>query len=111
MNISTAVSIVALSLISLISGCSDKSGKNIASNAKPSEIFNTYCAQCHKETGNGNFLKGIPPNHSTNLSNKQVVDLIINGNAAYPKMVRYPEMSPENGLKIALHLRVLQQAD
>ena len=96
----------------LLNGClSEKSGNELGEDATPAELFSTYCADCHKKSGKGNFLEGIPPNRSTKLSDKSIIGLITKGNHAYPKMVVYPRMSKENAQKIVDHLRFLNQSD
>lgn len=40
------------------------------------ELFEHYCAPCHRETGTGKFLKGVPPVKYTQYTTRQIAEVI-----------------------------------
>ncbi len=70
------------------------------------QLFEYHCARCHKETGTGNFLKGIRPNKGTRLTIYQIAQKIYVEEET-SKMPSFPNMSAKEAAKIASYLKEL----
>lgn len=94
----------ALMLISLaVSACDGKQEPG-SNSTNGMELFNYYCAGCHKESGNGSFLEGIPANRTTKLTEAQVTQLIRHGKAQMPDMPSFAHLSEQQARNIAQYL-------
>jgi len=71
------------------------------------QLFNYHCSGCHKETGKGNFLKGIPENRDTHLSTFQIAHQVKKGGESGSKMPTFTKMSDEESIKIAAYVKSL----
>ncbi len=90
----------------MFSGCShDKHDHPDLRTGK--QLFDYHCAECHKKTGKGQFLKGIPANKGTALSAGQVSHKVKFNDGAQSKMPSFPEMSNFEAQKIASYLKKL----
>lgn len=90
---------LASSLLFMLLGCGSDD-KQLSMNGEA--LHNEYCADCHKQSGKGNFLAGIPASVTTELNSEQVVQLITQGSAAHKKMPL------DQARAIAEHLKTLK---
>ena len=97
------ISILLISLL-FLSACSQKDTHSHPENITAKELYDLHCASCHKKTGKGKFLKGIPPNLSTALTLNQLVKKIRKGEQHSSNMTVYKTMSDEEARKIAMYL-------
>lgn len=69
------------------------------------QFYNYYCAECHQGSGDGTFLKGVPPIRYTERTYRQLVNLIMGHNR--PESSRMPqfEISQRHAEAIAIHIR------
>ncbi|GGC01978.1 hypothetical protein GCM10011352_30200 [Marinobacterium zhoushanense] len=94
--------LLALSLMALaIAGCDQELDANTTDGK---ELFNYHCAGCHKESGTGSFLEGIPANRTTQLTEKQVTQLILHGKSQMPDMPAFSQLSEQQARNIAQYL-------
>ncbi|MEH6472582.1 MAG: cytochrome c [Halopseudomonas sp.] len=68
------------------------------------QLFDKYCAGCHKQSGKGNFLAGIPANVRTQLDKESIMQLITKGLPAHEGMPILNDISPEQSEQIANYL-------
>lgn len=68
------------------------------------DLYNENCAGCHKKTGKGNFLAGIPANVNTALNQEQVVALISRGSGTHQKMPVFDALNQDQVQRIAQYL-------
>lgn len=71
------------------------------------QMYEDYCAGCHKSSGVGAFIFGIPPVYGHNLDRAKVVRLIRFGDPDYPRMPVFPEIRFSQAHKIAKHVEEL----
>jgi len=69
------------------------------------QLFNYHCAGCHKDTGKGQFLKGIPSNRNTVLSSAQIIHKISTNDGEEVKMPSFPKMSQAEAIAIVSYLK------
>jgi len=70
------------------------------------QLFEYHCAQCHQETGEGAFLRGIPPVVYTTMTYRQLVDYIRgHGRSGDTRMPAYELMPKAQAEKIAIYVR------
>lgn len=74
-------------------------------NATGKQLFEHYCATCHKDSGKGKFLKGIPSNLHTDLSTAQIVVLIKHGKREFKDMPAFQDLTQEQAVAIADYLK------
>lgn len=79
-----------------------------AVSASGKQMYNDYCAGCHKASGIGKFFLGVPPSFSHKLSRQEVVRLIREGDPRYPRMPNFPQIRFSQADKIALYLDELE---
>jgi len=70
------------------------------------QLFDFHCSGCHKGTGKGNFLKGVPANKGTQLTIGQL-EHKIKSDAKGSKMPSFKNMSAGEARKIATFLKTL----
>lgn len=58
--------------------------------------------------GTGNFLKGIPPNRSTDLAVHEIVQLVTRGRSDFPRMPHFEEISKPDARRLAEHVQLLK---
>jgi len=90
----------------LLVGC-DKDIHNHPHLVTGKQLFEYHCATCHRETGKGNFLKGVPANKGTRLNVSQVAHKVRKGGNDKIKMPMYPKMSTEEAALIASYVKQL----
>lgn len=69
------------------------------------ELYNFYCAPCHKGSGDGVFLKGVPPVRHTELSYRQMVDRIKGYNKRKDSRMPAFDLTTKQAESIALYVR------
>ncbi len=99
---------LAVILGAVLVGCG-KSEPPPKSSATGAQLFEHYCASCHRAEGTGNFLKGIPANALTRLGPDEVVDLIRKGNPEKSKMPVFSDLNRYQAERITLHLWKLRE--
>ena len=96
--------LVAFLCVITLNGCS----KDIHDHSKLTtgkQLFDYCCSGCHKETGKGKFLKGIPASKGTSLSAFQLIHKIKNDEESGSKMPAFPTLSNEQAQKIAEYIK------
>lgn len=68
------------------------------------ELFEKYCAKCHKSTGKGNFLLGVPANKGTKLSYWEIKLKITRGSGKHSKMPKFANLTDTQAGLIADYL-------
>jgi mono/diheme cytochrome c family protein len=95
--------LVLICLLGALSGCTrtepEMDGK---------ALYEKYCARCHKSTGKGNFLLGVPPNKNTQLSYWEIKNKIRNGSGKHSKMPTFKHLSDAQAGLIANYLMSLK---
>ncbi len=91
--------------VAVFSGCS-KDVHDHPDITTGKDLFKYHCSACHKDTGKGNFLKGVPANKNTALSAGQVRHKII-GNDSDSKMSSFEKMSVEESEKLSAYVKRL----
>jgi mono/diheme cytochrome c family protein len=70
------------------------------------QLFEHHCAECHQESGEGAFLRGIPPVIYTAMTYRQLVGYIQgHGRPDGTRMPTYESMPREEAEKIAIYVR------
>ena len=69
------------------------------------QLFEFHCLECHREKGQGSFLRGVPPNNDTQLSAFQISHKIRKANGKESKMPLFPTMSKQEAIKISYYLK------
>lgn len=92
-----------LVLALLLGACTDK--HDHPANLTGEQLYNLHCSGCHKETGKGKFLKGVPPSRFTGLSTKELMDKIRRGGNSKTKMKIFDNMSREEAELIAIYVK------
>ncbi|MET0026344.1 MAG: cytochrome c [Candidatus Thiodiazotropha sp.] len=72
------------------------------------QLFNYHCSSCHKKTGEGNFLKGIPASKDTYLTALQIAHKVKSGTSGKSKMPEFPNMSEAEAEKIAAYVKSMK---
>ena len=75
------------------------------------QLYNYYCAECHQGSGDGTFLKGVPPIRYTDRTYRELVEVIMGHNR--PQKSRMPQfdISKQHAEAIAIHIRRKLRAD
>ena len=68
------------------------------------QLFEHHCAECHKTSGMGTFLKGVPANKDTKLSTWQISHKLRMGDSA-GAMPIFETMSVDETMKISTYLK------
>ncbi|MCP4995706.1 MAG: cytochrome c [Gammaproteobacteria bacterium] len=74
------------------------------------QLFNYHCSGCHNETGQGNFLKGVPANKGTAMSPEQIKHKIIADENGGTKMPSFPKMGRAEATIIASYLKQINSS-
>lgn len=98
----SVVALVVAFLSIVLMGCGKE---KLPKNANGEQLYNYYCADCHKESGTGNFLKGVPRNAQTEFSTFEVMKLIKHGNSAKAGMPVFEQLTRQQALLIAAYLK------
>ncbi|GLQ32270.1 c-type cytochrome [Litoribrevibacter albus] len=89
----------------LLSGCSKPDDEM---NGK--ELYESYCAKCHKSSGKGNFLLGVPDNRGTNLSYWEIKVMITRGSENHKKMRKFKHLTDTQAGLIAAYVMSLKKS-
>lgn len=106
--------IVLVAGVFLIAGCDsasnqmDMSQTDVLVNASGEQLFNQFCAPCHKKSGVGNLFKGIPSNRRTKLTEEEINVLLHTGQLADKGMPDFSFLQAEQIESIVDHLQVLK---
>ncbi|MCB1772563.1 MAG: cytochrome c [Gammaproteobacteria bacterium] len=89
----------------LLAGCGED-GHDHPEISTGRELFEYHCGECHQETGEGAFLRGIPPVVYTTMTYRQLVAYIRgHGRAEDTRMPAYSSMPKAEAEKIAIYVR------
>jgi len=72
------------------------------------QLFEYHCSGCHKSTGTGIFLKGVPANKNTDLTRGQITHKLRKGDDLNTKMPIFPNMGIIEAAKIATYVDDLE---
>jgi mono/diheme cytochrome c family protein len=75
------------------------------------QLYNYYCAECHRGSGDGTFLKGVPPIRQTGLTYRELADLILGHRRGDGSRMPEFEISQQQAEAIAIHIRRKLRAD
>jgi mono/diheme cytochrome c family protein len=75
------------------------------------QLYNYYCAECHQGSGDGTFLKGVPPVRYTNLTYRELAHLILGHSRADSSRMPEFEISKQQADAIAIYVRRRLRAD
>lgn len=70
------------------------------------DFYNFHCASCHRESGMGQVIKGIPPVVYTNLTHSKMRKLIMRGHEG-GKMNVFKKMPKDEARKITRYVKKL----
>jgi len=106
-NIITIIIFLLFIAITLtLVGC-DKDIHNHPHLVTGKQLFEHHCATCHRETGTGDFLKGVRANKDTKLSMRQIAHKVRKSESEKRKMPLFPMMSTEEVALIANYVKRL----
>ncbi|GAA5315226.1 MAG: hypothetical protein AseanaTS_04300 [Candidatus Pelagadaptatus aseana] len=91
-----------IATVALLAGCNTKSISTTAENLTGQDLFEMHCAQCHKASGAGNFLKGVPSVALTDLTEHEISEQILKGKNRMPSS---PRLNYEQRMKIARYIK------
>lgn len=86
-----------------LQACSDNHAHKASITGK--ELFEEHCAGCHKASGEGKFLKGVPPNKYTDLTTEELINKIIKNSENKTKMKVFKSMPKQEAHIIALYVK------
>lgn len=70
------------------------------------DLYNHHCAACHQGSGDGTFLKGVPPVRYTTMTYRQMVNYIQgHGRAEDSRMPTFSAMPKHEAEAIAIYVR------
>lgn len=72
------------------------------------ELYEKYCSGCHKSSGKGNFLLGVPANKGTKLSYWEIKLKITRGSGKHSKMPKFKHLTDTQAGLIADYLLSLK---
>ncbi|MGF1694285.1 cytochrome c [Vibrio kyushuensis] len=96
----------SISFIVLITGC-DRDLHDHPELTTGQQLFEHHCSSCHQKTGQGRFLKGIPANRATALTEDQISHKITSLSVSGAKMPSFPNMPKEESDKISAYVKSL----
>lgn len=81
----------AFPLLLMIVGCAqeDPDTHDHPKDFTGADYYNFHCSECHKESGMGKVLEGIPPVINSDMTHSQMRKFIMTGN--YPKGSKHTE--------------------
>lgn len=96
-----------LSVMSLLclAACSEHDQHAHERNLSGQELYDLHCADCHQKTGNGKFLKGVPPSKYTQLTTRQLMNKMTQGSMTESKMKVFATMSDTEAETIANYVK------
>lgn len=107
MSISLFFKLLSVVAIFSLMGCTQRPDE--ASSGQV--LYEYHCAKCHKSSGNGKYLMGIPANRETYLSQSSVIVMIKDGHRSKPNMPPIPNISYSEAQKITQHLWTLKYSE
>ena len=70
------------------------------------QFYNHHCASCHKLSGDGAFLQGVPAVRYTSMKIREIVEHIRgHGRAGDARMPQFSDMSVHEAERIAVYIR------
>lgn len=85
----------------MVWGCSEE--PPVKANGK--QLYEYYCAECHKSSGNGQFLKGVPANATSIKSEVEIVRLIRQGHPEHDRMPVFKDLPRNDAILISKYLK------
>ncbi|RDE19082.1 cytochrome c [Motiliproteus coralliicola] len=104
MVLSFPKSLMPWSLCLLLAGCADQHDYDALSGE---QLFNQICADCHRQSGKGSFLEGIPANAGTRLDREQLIELITEGSSEHKKMPVISQLDRQQAGRVADYLKTV----
>jgi mono/diheme cytochrome c family protein len=72
----------------------------------PAELYAFYCADCHQDSGEGSFLRGVPALRYTTLSYRELAEFIRGHHRAEAsRMPEFSAMSEQHAEQVAIYVR------
>jgi mono/diheme cytochrome c family protein len=91
----------------VLAGCERDDFHNHPRLTTGEQLYNHYCASCHRHSGDGAVLEGIPAVKYTPMKIHEIVDHIRgHGRADDSVMPRFSRMSTYEARRIAVYLRL-----
>lgn len=87
-----------------VTACS-KDSHGHADSLSGKALFNLHCAGCHRPSGKGSFISGVPANKNTPMTTIQIFHKI-KGRGS-DKMPAFPKMSDSEAARIASYVKSL----
>jgi len=92
----------------LLTGCStDRDEHDHSGLSSGKALFEFHCSECHRSSGDGNFLAGIPANRGTELSSAQVISFMRGAHRENSAMPKWTSMPDAEAAMIASYLKSL----
>lgn len=95
--------LVTLVLVSLV-GCSDYNDEKTTMQGGK-ELYESYCASCHRSRGTGQFLIGVPRIKDTELSLSEIADVIRRKHKDNKKMPTFTQLTVPQSYSIASYIK------
>ena len=105
-NIKTFIGCALMPFL-LISCQSDEHDHDHDQLATGKSLFEEHCSTCHRQDGNGMFLKGYPPIRSTEMDSWQISHKI-RGEEEGRNMPSFSDMTEAEATKIANYVKSLK---
>jgi|GEM_PF-1312656 len=103
--------LLAMAIFLSVSGCAEQDHDNHAHPELESgeQLYNHHCAGCHKKSGAGNVIKGIPPVLYSKLSLSDMRKFITIGleGSEHEHPVHFKTMPKDEARKIIRHVHDL----
>lgn len=91
--------LVVISVTALITACGEQTYPDLATGK---ELYEHHCLRCHKDSGNGMFLKGVPVARLKKIHLKDLQQQITDGSGMMPG---FDQMTDEQIDKINRYLK------
>ncbi|CUB03297.1 c-type cytochrome [Marinomonas fungiae] len=95
--------LIALVIVSLV-GCSDYNDKTTTMQGGK-ELYENYCAGCHRSRGTGQFLIGVPRIKDTELSLSEIADVIRRQHKDERQMPIFSQLTVPQSYSIASYIK------
>jgi len=100
--------IPAMAFTLILTGCStDLDEHDHPGLSSGKALFEFHCSECHRSSGDGNFLAGVPANKGTELSSAQVISFMRGAHRENSAMPKWTSMPDAEAAKIASYLKSL----
>jgi len=74
------------------------------------EFYSLHCAECHRESGMGKVMNGIPPVTYSKLTQSQMLKFMLSEHLGKGKnMLTYPNMPEDEAISIISHIKRLSR--